>query len=135
MFPGLSIKYTGKKAENVVNYRTTFSAENTKSNGARNWLLSTAELAEYGSAGLVRPAWRFDEAAVCEMRELLELTLTVTAGQRPETLVCPHIEGMNKLSGEISRRWLDLATRTELGGHCRAGPWPGHNPVGQSSLL
>jgi len=76
--------------------------------------LTAAELVEYRLNGLVRPAMRFDEAAVSEMRELLDLTLIATAGQRPESLVCPHIKGMNGLPGEISRRWLDIATHAQL---------------------
>ena len=76
--------------------------------------LSTVERRIYREQGLVRPAACLDESTVSMMRELLEETLAATPGTRPESLVCPHIEGSNGLSAEITGRWLDLCTRAEL---------------------
>jgi len=73
---------------------------------APRWRLRPEELREYREAGLVRPALRLPAAELAGLRELLEETLAATPGQRPESLVCPHIPGMNGLSEDITRRWL-----------------------------
>lgn len=87
---------------------TTAEAASTR------WRLSPAELQAYREAGLVRPAIRLDQATVAGLRNLLDETLAATPGRRPESLVCPHIEGMNGLPRAITDRWLAFCTRPEL---------------------
>jgi ectoine hydroxylase-related dioxygenase (phytanoyl-CoA dioxygenase family) len=81
---------------------------------ARPALLSPSELQEYRRDGLVRPAFGLDSNTLAEMRALLDETLDATPGQRPESLVCPHIENMNGLSKTITDRWLALCGRREI---------------------
>jgi len=81
---------------------------------ARSWRLTPAELRSYGEAGLVRPALRFDDATVAGLRDLLEETLAATAGQRPESVLCPHIAGVNGLPDAIAARWLALCREPRL---------------------
>jgi hypothetical protein len=76
--------------------------------------LSPSELSEYRRDGLVRPAFRFDTATLTGLQSLLEETLDATPGQRPESLVCPHIEGMNGLPKAITDRWLELCSNPAL---------------------
>ncbi len=40
--------------------------------------------------------------------------LLATAGQAPESIVCPHITGMNDLPESIARTWLLFARETEI---------------------
>ena len=77
-------------------------------------LLSPDELREYRDNGLVRPAFRLGEPALSELRGLLDETLAATPGQRPESLVCPHIEGMNGLPKSITDRWLAICTDARI---------------------
>jgi len=74
------------------------------------WRLSDEELRTYRADGLVRPGVRLDTATLATLRTLLEETLSATPGQRPESLVCPHIAGMNGLSQAIADRWFAVAT-------------------------
>ena len=76
--------------------------------------LSGDELAAYREHGLVRPTLRLEPDALAGVRRLLEATLEATPGQRPESLVCPHIEGMNGLPPEITERWLELCRTPAL---------------------
>ena len=76
--------------------------------------LSGDELDAYREHGLVRPTLRLDPDALVGVRRLLEQTLEATPGQRPESLVCPHIEGMNGLPPEITERWLALCRTPAL---------------------
>lgn len=76
--------------------------------------LAPDELGAYRERGLVRPAFRLESAAIAGLRALLEATLGATPGQRPESLVCPHIEGMNGLPEAITARWLELCARPEI---------------------
>ena len=68
----------------------------------------------YREQGLVRPKLKLDETLVAEMRDLLDKTLSATSGQRPESLVCPHIPGMNGLPAEITNRWLNICTQPKI---------------------
>jgi hypothetical protein len=74
-------------------------------------VLTAAERADYAREGLVRPDYRLPADVVAHMRLLLERTLDATPGQRPESLVCPHVEGMNGLPKEITDQWLAICTR------------------------
>lgn len=76
--------------------------------------LSPEEMQTYRQDGLVRPAHGLGTAEVAGLRELLEETLAATPGQRPESLVCPHIEGMSGLPAEITERWLAVCTRSDF---------------------
>ncbi len=62
----------------------------------------------------MRPRVRLDADTVAEMRALLDLTLDATPGQRPESLVCPHIAGMNGLDAALTDRWLAICIRPEI---------------------
>lgn len=79
-----------------------------------NARLSPEEMQTYRQDGLVRPAHGLGTAEVARLRELLEETLAATPGQRPESLVCPHIEGMSGLPAEITVRWLAVCTRSDF---------------------
>lgn len=76
--------------------------------------LSEGELAVYRRDGLVRPGWRLPDPDVADLRALLGETLASTRGRRPESLVCPHVAGMNDLPATITDRWLALASRPEF---------------------
>lgn len=78
------------------------------------WRLQPEELNEYHADGLVRPALRLGAATVASMRGLLDETLVATPGQRPESIVCPHIEGMSGLARAITERWLAICTDDRL---------------------
>lgn len=75
--------------------------------------LSPDELRLYREDGLVRPDFRLDGRAVRGLNDLLDETLEATPGQRPESLVCPHLEGMNGLPRSITDRWLDVCRRDD----------------------
>lgn len=77
-------------------------------------ILSAADRAEYTRTGLVKPNYRLPANNIAHMRSLLEETLTSTARQRPESLVCPHVEGMNGLPKKITDQWLAICTRPEF---------------------
>jgi len=77
-------------------------------------VLSAAELDEYAQSGLVKPDLRLPAEDVAQMRELLDRTLDATPGQRPEALVCPHVEGMNGLPREITDQWLAICARPDF---------------------
>ena len=81
---------------------------------AAQWHLSAEEMRTYREDGLVRPKLKLGDALVAEMRDLLDKTLSATAGQRPESLVCPHIPGMNGLAAEITQRWLTICTQPQI---------------------
>jgi len=76
--------------------------------------LSAAERAEYQHEGLVKPSIRLGTEDVAHLRDLLEQTLDSTAGQRPESIVCPHVEGMNGLPKEIADEWLAVCARPDF---------------------
>lgn len=76
--------------------------------------LTPDELQTYRRDGLVKPAFRLSSEVLADLRELLEATLVATPGQRPESLVCPHIAGMNGMPDQIAQRWLDFSTRSEF---------------------
>lgn len=76
--------------------------------------LSSAEMQVYRRDGLVRPSFRLDPNTLAETRTLLDATLDATPGQRPESLVCPHIEGMNGLPKALTDRWFELCSRPDL---------------------
>lgn len=78
------------------------------------WRLTPEELRTYREDGLVRPALRLDPDVLDGLRALLEETLAATPGRRPESLVCPHVEGMNGLPRAITDRWLAFCARPEL---------------------
>ncbi|MCP4381810.1 MAG: phytanoyl-CoA dioxygenase family protein [Hyphomicrobiales bacterium] len=77
-------------------------------------ILSATEREAYATDGLVKPTLRLSPETVAAMRTLLEDTLEATPGQRPETLVCPHIEGMNGLPLNLTSRWLDVCRRPDF---------------------
>lgn len=79
-----------------------------------SYRLSADELSTYHTEGLVKPAYRLPADVLADLQGLLEETLDATPGQRPESLVCPHIAGMNNMPEAIARRWLDLCCRPDL---------------------
>lgn len=76
--------------------------------------LSKAEMQVYRRDGLVRPGCKLGAEDVSGLQGLLDETLAATPTQRPESLVCPHIEGMNGLPASITERWLAVCTRPDL---------------------
>lgn len=76
--------------------------------------LAPDERRAYRERGLVRPAFRLDPSTVVGLRALLDATLDATPGQRPESLVCPHIEGMNGLAKTLTDRWLEACSRPDI---------------------
>jgi hypothetical protein len=76
--------------------------------------LSQAERIIYETEGLVRPDHRLPAAAVEALRDLVDVTLTATAGQPPESIVCPYLPGWNGLPESITSRWLEAAGRPEI---------------------
>jgi hypothetical protein len=76
--------------------------------------LTASEREEYAKNGLVSPTLRLNPDDVANLRKLLEETLESTSGQRPETLVCPHIEGMNGLPREVTDQWLAVCQRPDF---------------------
>ena len=92
----------------------TMTQETTAQGGTRAPALAPEDLGVYRERGLVRPSFRLDGATVAGLRALLDETLEATPGQRPESLVCPHIEGMNGLPAAITERWLALCARPDI---------------------
>ncbi|MEO1018386.1 MAG: phytanoyl-CoA dioxygenase family protein [Pseudomonadota bacterium] len=76
--------------------------------------LNAAERVVYAEEGLVKPDYRLGAGELSELRDLTELTLDATPGQRPESILCPHIEGMNGLPAEITARWLQFCATSDL---------------------
>jgi len=76
--------------------------------------LSAAEMHDYRRDGLVRPNFRLDPETLARTRTLLDATLDATPGQRPESLVCPHIEGMNGLAKALTDRWFEVCSRPDI---------------------
>ena len=74
--------------------------------------LSDHENAIYEAEGLVKPAFRL--GGVDRMRALVIRTLEATAGQQPESIVCPYLPGSNGLPEDIAREWLDISGTPEL---------------------
>ena len=91
--------------------KTLHSTAEKPAAAVRQWHLTPEEMQIYRENGLVRPRLKLDDALVAEMRDLLDKTLSATVGQRSESLVCPHIPGMNGLPAEITDRWLDICTQ------------------------
>ena len=85
-----------------------------KTGAPPSWSLSDDDRREYREEGLVRPALNLGEATLSAMRDLLDETLAATQGQRPESLVCPHLEGMNGLPKAITDRWLAICTDSRI---------------------
>tara|TARA_B110000238_G_scaffold37568_1_gene39498 strand:+ start:3203 stop:4021 length:819 start_codon:yes stop_codon:yes gene_type:complete len=83
-------------------------------NNLNGWSLTALEQEDYAKNGLVVPAVRLSSDDVADLCKLLTETLAKTPGQRPETLVCPHIEGMNGLPREITDKWLAVCQRPEF---------------------
>jgi len=78
------------------------------------WRLSSAEMQTYREEGLVRPALAFSPTELSAMRTLLDATLVATEGQRPESIVCPHIATMNDLPPDLAKDWLKLCVLPRL---------------------
>lgn len=76
--------------------------------------LSADERDVYLRDGLVIPNFRLPESVRTEMLEAIEELLSVTAGRAPESLVCPHVPGMNGLPEGVTRKWLGFCARPEI---------------------
>jgi len=83
-------------------------------NNPNGGALTASEREEYAKNGLVAPALRLPPDDVADLRNLLADTLESTSGQRPETLVCPHVEGMNGLPRAITDQWLAVCQRPDF---------------------
>ena len=71
--------------------------------------LSASELTTYRDEGLVKPNFRFASAQRETLLDLAAQTLDATAGQRPESINCPHLDNWIGLPVELSREWLTIA--------------------------
>lgn len=49
-----------------------------------------------------------------EMARAVDELLVAIVGQAPESIVCPHVPGMNGLSEKITRTWLGFCARPEI---------------------
>ena len=79
-----------------------------------NNTLSEDELATYHQEGLLRPNFCFPQTMQQHLNELAERTLAATAGQRPESINCPHINDWIGLPRELSQQWLNIAGLPEI---------------------
>lgn len=68
--------------------------------------LTTEELAIYRSEGLVIPGYRLPEDTIDAMADALEELLVATRGTPPESIICPHVVGLNGLPDAIANKWL-----------------------------
>ena len=80
--------------------------------GARG--VSAQERSAYQLDGLVIPDFRLPQAARREMALAIDELLTATVGQAPESIVCPHVPGMNNLPENITRTWLGFCARPDI---------------------
>lgn len=64
------------------------------------------ERSSYERDGLVIPNFRLASAQRRDMSRAIDELLIATAGQAPESIVCPHIPGMNHLPESIAHTWL-----------------------------
>lgn len=78
------------------------------------WRLSPEEMQTYRKDGLVRPSLALLEHEMAELGELLDATLNATQGQRPESIVCPHLSSMNTLPEGLADQWLALCVQPKL---------------------
>ncbi len=76
--------------------------------------LSEQERETYQRDGLVIADFRLTENLRQEMSRAVDDLLLATAGKAPESIVCPHITGMNNLPEDISRVWLSFCARPEI---------------------
>jgi hypothetical protein len=83
-------------------------------NNSKGRALFASEREVYAKNGLVTPALKLPPDDVANLQKLLGDTLESTSGQRPETLVCPHVEGMNGLPREITDQWLAVCQRSDF---------------------
>lgn len=78
------------------------------------WRLSRQEMHTYRQDGLVRPDLTFARAELKALRAVLDATLAATTGQRPESIVCPHIASMNDLPAGLAEEWLAICTMPRI---------------------
>lgn len=76
--------------------------------------ITAQERRVYERDGLVIPTFRLPESARREMSLAIDELLAATAGQAPESLVCPHVPGMNRLPETITRGWLGFCRRPDI---------------------
>ena len=72
--------------------------------------LSETELAAFRRDGLVHPAYRLPADTLGDMRGALEELLVFTRDTPPESIVCPHVPGLNGLPEQVANKWLRLCT-------------------------
>ncbi len=76
--------------------------------------LSSSERSTYQLQGLVIPNFRLPESARRAMVLGVDELLAATAGQAPESIVCPHVPGMNNLPERITKTWLEFCERPDI---------------------
>ncbi len=76
--------------------------------------VTAQERGVYNRDGLVIPNFRLADSVRREMSSAIDELLAATAGQAPESIVCPHVTGMSKLPEAISRVWLNFCARPEI---------------------
>lgn len=78
------------------------------------WQLTPGDMQTYREDGLVRPRLALTADELGDLRDLLEATLDATKSQRPESIVCPHLQAMNDLPEGLADQWLTLCTQPKL---------------------
>ena len=76
--------------------------------------VTAQERSVYERDGLVIPAFRLPESSRQEMTRAVDELLAATAGQAPESIVCPHVPGMNNLPENITRTWLQFCAQPNI---------------------
>ena len=76
--------------------------------------VSPHERSIYQRDGLVIPEFRLSESVRGKMSHAIEELLVATVGQAPESIVCPHVPGMNNLPENLTRTWLSFCAQPEI---------------------
>ena len=76
--------------------------------------VSAAERIRYQRDGLVIPDFRLPDSDRLKMSRAIDELLAATSGQAPESIVCPHVPGMNGLAEKITAAWLSFCAHREI---------------------
>lgn len=78
--------------------------------------LTPAEVATYRRAGYIIPRWRYSEAEVAGMLDVVADLIESNPDHRPEQLVCPHLPGgaTKPMANDRYREFLDFAAADGL---------------------
>jgi Phytanoyl-CoA dioxygenase (PhyH) len=76
--------------------------------------LTARERSAYLQNGLVIPDFRLSDPVRSELLDAIDELLSVTAGQAPESLVCPHVPGMHNLPESVTKKWLAFSAQPDI---------------------